>query len=171
MQKAQPKSSTKQIELIRKLVDRGYQLHLQVAALSDELKDIKDKLKAEALAYPKERTQLADPSSEGTQWIAPGTEAGCHIVFPAPRLVQEIAATHRDLATLRNLTQDKFRVLFRETVAYQPNEKSRFRQLIAETLEPGIAGQVLELCTTPSDPRTLWKPNKGTPTIKTELTS
>jgi len=142
---------------ISKLVERGYALQNQIVLLNAEFAGIKDQLKAEALTRPAEHVALCDKSSEGGQWIATGRDCECRIVFPSPKIKAGIDPLEPDFKTIKALTGDHFSSLFDRVVAYEPVDKRTFRDDVSRFLAESAASQVLELCTSPSEPKAVWK--------------
>jgi hypothetical protein len=150
---------------IQKLVERGYALQNQLLILGAEFAGIKDQLKAEALIRPGEHTPLSDKSSEGDQWIAKGTDCECRILFPSPRIRTDLDLLHPEFKTVKTLTGDHFHALFHRVLSYEPANKKTFRDDVSRLLVESAATQVLNLCTSPSEPKAVWKacpaPKKG----------
>ena len=153
---------------LQPLVDRGYAIHRQLVALNEEFKAIKDRLKAEALARPLDRVPLHDPKSEGVQWIVEGKKAECHIVFPNPRLRTDLELEHPTAVAIKSLSGDFFGALFRPVTYIEPIVREKLRENAAEFLPPAAVTQLLDLCTTPSEPKAIWK-ERGTQPTRTSL--
>jgi hypothetical protein len=141
---------------IQKLVERGYALHLEIAARSEELEDIKDLLKSEAQARPHEHVPLAS-GSEGEQWIASTRQAECRIVFPAPRLVSLLDPKESGFETIKTLCGDHFDALFRKLTLFRIADKEHFRNQVKGKLSSAEATRLLDLCSSPVEPRATWK--------------
>jgi len=148
-----------------KLVERGFALQNQLLILQAEFTGIKDLLKAEALNRPAEHIRLSDKSSEGDQWIATGKDCECRIVFPAPKIKTDLDPLEPDFKTIKVLTGDHFHSLFHRVVSYEPQDKKTFRDDVSRFLVDSAATQLLDLCTSPSEPKAVWKalpkPAKG----------
>ena len=154
-QVSQPESNLAQ------LVERGYAIHQQLNLLNEEFKQIKDRLKAEGLARPGEHVPLADSESDGDQWIVQASRCECRIIFPGPRLKSEFDPTLRGFATMKNLAGDHYEKLFREVTTVQIIDRDRFRAYGQSLLPAGACTRLFELCSTPSEPKALWKGRAG----------
>jgi hypothetical protein len=150
---------------IPQLVERGFAIHQQLSILNEEFKQIKEQLKAKAVASPGERVPLSDKESEGDQWIAKGSGCECRIVFPAPKIKTDLDPLQPDFKTIKLLTGDQFHSLFHRIVSYEPADKATFRDSVSHLLAESAAAQLLDLCTSPSEPKAFWKarpaPEKG----------
>jgi hypothetical protein len=152
-----PIKSTHRHNQIQKLVERGYALHQQVSTLNEELKTIKDLLKVEAIARPTEHVPLIEKGSEGEQWIATAQGCECRIVFPGAKLKTELDPSQPDFLTVKSLAGPHFKALFRKVTSFEPVEKEKFRGQVTNLLTPMAASQLLELCSTPTEPKAVWK--------------
>jgi hypothetical protein len=146
---------------LTQLVERGYAIHQQLNLLNEEFKQIKDRLKAEGLARPGEHVPLADNESEGDQWIVQASRCECRIIFPGPRLKSEFDPTLRGFATMKNLAGDHYDKLFREVTSVQIIDRDRFRAYAQSLLPTGACTRLFELCSTPSEPKAVWKGRAG----------
>jgi hypothetical protein len=142
---------------ITQLVDRGFAIHQQLNLLNDEFKKIKNRLKEEAEARPNEHLPLLEKDSEGTQWIVLGDGCECRIVFPDPKIKSDLDPSNSDFLTIRSLAGDRLKTLFRKVTLYRPMEKKTFRGQVNNLLKPKAATELLELCSTPSEPKAVWK--------------
>ena len=147
------------------LVERGFAIHQQLSILNEEFKQIKDDLKAEALARPGEHVPLSDQESEGEQWIAKAPGCECRIVFPSPKIKTDLDPLQPDFKTIKVLTGDHFHSLFHRVVSYEPVDKKTFRDDVSRFLADSAATQLFDLCTSASEPKAVWKarltPAKG----------
>lgn len=155
------KSSTCQSQ-IPKLVKRGFAIHQQLTLLNEEFKKIKDRLKDEAAARPAEHLPLLEKDSVGTQWIVLADGCECRIVFPEAKVKTDLDPCTSDFLTIRSLAGDHFKSLFRKVTLFRPVEKKTFRGQVNHLLAPKAAGQLLELCSSPSEPKTVWKARPAT---------
>ena len=155
------KTSTSQIQ-IPKLVERGFAIHQQLTVLNDEFKKIKERLKDEAVARPAEHLPLLEKGSEGAQWIALGDGCECRIVFPEAKVKADFDPSTSDFLTIRSLAGDHFKSLFRKVTLFRPVEKKAFRGQVNNLLAPNAAGQLLELCSSASEPKAVWKARQVT---------
>ena len=146
---------------LTQLVERGYAIHQQLNLLNEEFKEIKDRLKAEGLARPSEHVPLADSESEGDQWIVQARRCECRIVFPGPRLNTEFDPTLRGFATMKKLAGRHFDQLFREVTVVEMIDRDRFRAYARSLLPAEACASLFELCSTPSEPKALWKGRAG----------
>jgi hypothetical protein len=150
---------------LTKLVERGFAIHQQLNILNEEFAAIKDQLKTEAAARPGEHIPLSDKTSEGEQWLAKGADCECRIVFPAPKIKTDLDPLQPDFKTIKVLTGDHFHSLFHRVVSYEPADKKTFRDDVNHLLAESAATQLLDLCTSPSEPKAMWKacpaPKKG----------
>src|ERR1700743_2346172 len=99
---------------INQLVDRGFALHQQISLLTEEFKAIKTQLKTEAVARRAEHLPLLDKDSEGTQWVVVTKDCECRIVFPDAKVKNEFEPSESDFLTIRSLSGDRFKALFRK---------------------------------------------------------
>ena len=150
------RTSKRQLELIR-LAERGFALHQQVVSLTEELKQIKDRLKAEAEARPAELIALSNKESEGSQWVLMGKGCECHIIFPDARVNSEFDPATPEFEMLRYVAGDHFNSLFKKVILYRVSDKGAFREQVHQLLDSKTAVQLLDLSTSPSEPKTLWK--------------
>jgi hypothetical protein len=150
------KTSQGRTELVR-LAERGFALHQQVLVLNEELKQIKDRLKAEAEARPGEHIPLDDKESEGSQWVIVGDGCECRIVFPEARLKSEFDPTKPEFKTIRFLAGDQFDSLFKSVILYRLADKKAFREQVHQLIDSSAASELLDLATIPSEPKALWK--------------
>ena len=155
--KSMKKQITQPESNLTQLVERGYAIHQQLNLLNEEFKQIKDRLKAEGVARPGEHVPLADNESEGDQWIVQASRCECRIIFPGPRLKSEFDPTLRGFATMKNLAGDHYDKLFREVTTVQIIDRDRFRAYAQSLLPTGVCTRLFELCSTPSEPKALWK--------------
>jgi hypothetical protein len=142
---------------ISMLVERGFAIHQQLVALNEEFKKIKERLKEEAAAHPAEHVPLLEKDSEGTQWIALGAGCECRIVFPETKVKTDLDPTGADFLTVRSLAGDHFKSLFRKVTLYRPADKKTFRNQVGNLLAPKAATDLLDLCTSESEPKAVWK--------------
>ncbi len=166
------KTSQRQSQ-IPPLVERGFAIHQQLSVLNDEFKKIKERLKEEAAARPAEHLPLLEKDSEGTQWIALGKGCECRIVFPEAKIKPDFDPGESDFLTIRSLAGEHFKSLFRKVTLYRPVDKKTFRAQVNNLLAAKNAGQLLELCSSPSEPKAVWKARPVTKTRrgKTKATS
>ena len=150
------KTSKRQSQ-IPPLVERGFAIHQQLSVLNDEFKNIKERLKEEASARPAEHLPLLEKDSEGTQWIALGKGCECRIVFPEAKIKPDFDPGESDFLTIRSLAGEHFKSLFRKVTLYRPIERKTFRGQVNTLLATKTAGQLLELCSAPSEPKAVWK--------------
>ncbi len=139
------------------LVERGFALHQQLALLNEEFKGIKDKLKEEALKHPKEHFPLLEKDSDGTQWIVLAEGCECRVVFPEAKIQTDFDPGDSDFLTIRSLAGDHFKSIFRKITLYRPADKKTFRSQVKKLLPLKTSRELLELCSSPSEPKTVWK--------------
>jgi hypothetical protein len=142
---------------ITQLVERGFAIHQQLSLLNDEFKKIKDRLKDEAAARPNEHLPLLEKDSEGSQWIVLSDDCECRIVFPDAKTKADFDPCTSDFLTIRSLAGDHFKSLFRKFTLFRPVEKKTFRGQVNNLLKPKAAEQLLEMCSSPSEPKAVWK--------------
>lgn len=142
---------------ITQLVDRGFALHQQISLLTEEFKTIKAQLKTEAVTRRAEHLPLLDKDSEGTQWIVVTKDCECRIVFPDAKIKTEFEPSESDFLTIRSLSGDRFKDLFRKATVYRPTERKTFRCQVNQLLPTQTAKQLLELCTSATEPKSYWK--------------
>jgi hypothetical protein len=150
------KTSKRQSQ-IPQLVKRGFAIHQQLSVLNGEFKKIKERLKDEAAARPAEHLPLLENDSEGAQWIALGDGCECRIVFPEAKINTDFDPGESDFLTIRSLAGDHFKSLFRKVTLFRPTERKTFRAQVKKLLARKAAGQMLELCSSPSEPKAVWK--------------
>ncbi len=143
------------------LVERGFAIHQQLSVLNDEFKKIKERLKDEAAARPAEHLPLLEKDSEGAQWIALGEGCECRIVFPEAKIKTDFDPCESDFLTIMSLAGDHFKSLFRKVTLYRPTERKTFRGQVNKLLPSKAAGQLLELCSSASEPKAVWKARLG----------
>lgn len=148
---SQPESNLTQ------LVERGYAIHQQINLLNEEFKQIKDRLKTEGLARPGEHVPLADNESEGDQWIVQASRCECRIIFPGPRLKSDFDPSSRGFATVKKLAGKHYDQLFREITSVVISDRDRFRAYAKSLLPAETCVRLFDLCSTPSEPKALWK--------------
>jgi hypothetical protein len=148
---------TKSQRRIPQLVERGFAIYEQLTVLNEEFKKIKERLKQEAVARPTEHLPLLEKDSEGALWIVLGKGCECRIVFPDAKIKTDFDPSESDFLTIRSLAGDHFKSLFRKVTVYRPTERKTFRCQVNKLLSAPPAKQLLELCSTPSDPKALWK--------------
>ena len=148
---------TKRQDSIPSLVERGFAIHQQLAVLNDEFKLIKERLKEEAASRSAEHVPLLEKDSEGSQWIAVGKGCECRIVFPDAKVKTEFDPKESDFPTIRSLAGDHFNSLFRRVMLYRPTDRKTFRSQVNNLLAPKVAVNLLELSTSPTEPKTAWK--------------
>jgi hypothetical protein len=99
------------------------------------------------------------------QWIATAKDCECRIVFPAPKIKTDLDPLEPDFKTIKVLTGDHFHSLFHRVVSYEPQDKKTFRDDVSRYLADSAATQLLDICTSPSEPKAVWKalpkPAKG----------
>jgi hypothetical protein len=148
---------SKRQDPIPSLVERGFAIHQQLALLNDEFKKIKERLKVEAVARPAELVPLLEKDSEGSQWIALGDGCECRIVFPDAKVKTEFDPQDSDFLIIRSLADDHFKSLFSRVTVYRPTDRKTFRAQVNNLLAPKAAAEVLELSTSLTEPKAVWK--------------
>ncbi len=143
---------------VARLVEEGFAIHQKLLILNEEFKEVKQRLKLHAGARPNEYVPLLDKDSEGEQWIALGDGCECRVVFPDAKVKTDFDPGESDFLTIRSLAGDHFKSLFRKVTLYRPTEKKTFRGQVKHLLAPKTAEQLLELCSTESDPKIVFKP-------------
>jgi hypothetical protein len=142
---------------IPKLVDRGYTIHQQLSVLNEEFKKIKERLKEEAAARPTEHLPLLENDSDGMQWIVMGKGCECRIVFPDAKINSDFDPGESEFLNIRSLAGDHFKSLFRKVTLFRPMERKTFRGQVTKLLSPKAARQLIELCSSASEPKAVWK--------------
>ncbi len=142
---------------ISTLVERGFAINQQLTVLNEEFKKIKEQLKDEATARPVEHLPLLDKESEGKQWIAMGDGCECRIVFPEAKIKTEFDPCDADFLSIMTLAGNHFKSLFGKVTLYRPKERKTFRGQVNKLLCPKDAKQLLELCSSASDSKAVWK--------------
>jgi hypothetical protein len=86
-------------------------------------------------------------------------------VFPSPKIKTCLDPLEPDFKTIKVLAGDHFHSLFHRVVSYEPVDKKAFRDDVSRFLAESAATQLLDLCTSPSEPKAMWKscptPKKG----------
>ena len=149
--------SSKTQRNLSELVRRGFAIHQQLTLLNEEFKGIKDTLKGEAANYTHEHLPLLEKDSDGKQWVLRAKACECRIVFPDPKTTPEFDPGESSFLTVRSLAGDRFENLFRKVTVYRPTDKRTFRSQVNTLLDPKAAVLLLELCSTPSEPKAVWK--------------
>ena len=139
------------------LVNRGFAIHQQLLILNEEFKQIKDRLKAEAQARPNERIPLHDKESTGEQWVVAGDGCECRIVFPAPQLKTDLDPVEPLFLNVKGLAGDHFNTLFQKVTTFKARDKKAFRGQVSKLLKADDATKLLDLCSSPSEPKASWK--------------
>jgi len=142
---------------VTRLVERGYTLLLDLVLLNEGFSNIKERLKEEAAARPTEHVDLLEKNSEGSQWIAFGDGCECRVVFPDAELKMDFDPQESDFLAIQSLAGDHFKSLFRKVTVYRPADRKTFRDQVKNLLTPKAATQLLELCTSASEPKVQWK--------------
>lgn len=142
---------------IPQLIERGFAIYEQLTFLNEEFKKIKERLKQEAIARPAEHLPLLEKDSEGAQWIVLAKGCECRIVFPDAQITAVFDPYESEFLTIRSLAGDHFKSLFRKVTVYRPTDRKTFRCQVNKLLSAQPAKQLLELCSTPSEPKALWK--------------
>jgi hypothetical protein len=142
---------------VTRLVERGYTILLDLTLLNEAFSTIKECLKEEAAARPTEHVDLLEKNSEGSQWIAYGCGCECRVVFPEAKLKADFDPQESDFLQIRSLAGDHFKSLFRKVTVYRPADRKTFRGQVKNLLAPKAATQLLELCTSASEPKVQWK--------------
>jgi hypothetical protein len=150
-------NTTRHAGPVTRLVERGFAIHQQLTSLNEEFKKIKEQLKFHAGARPNEFVPLLDKDSEGAQWIVCGAGCECRVVFAEPKVKTEFDPAESDFPTIQSLGGDHFKKLFRKVTLYRPANKKNFRNQVKILLAPKAAGQLLELCSSESEPKIVWK--------------
>ncbi len=148
---------TKRQDSIPLLVDRGFAIHQQLLVLNEEFKQVKDRLKAEAQARPNERIPLHSKESTGDQWVVVGDGCECRIVFPAPQLKTDLDPSEPLFLNVKGLAGDHFNTLFQKVTTFEARDKKAFRGQVSKLLKPDDATKLLDLCSSPSEPKASWK--------------
>jgi len=139
------------------LVERGFAIHQQLSVLNDEFKKIKERLKDEAAARLAEHLPLLEKDSEGKQWIILGDGCECRIVFPDAKIKSDLDPCTSDFLTIRSLAGDRLKTLFRKVTVYRPMDRKTFRGQVNNLLKPKDAAQLLDLCSSPTEAKAVWK--------------
>ena len=142
---------------VTRLVEQGFAIHQKLTVLNEEFKKVKEQLKLHAAARPNEYVPLLDKDSEGVQWIVFGDGCECRVVFPEAKVKTDFDPSESDFLTIKSLTGDHFKKLFRKVTVYRPIDKKSFRNKVNSLLTPKAARQLLELCSSESEPKILWK--------------
>lgn len=150
-------NTTNQKTPLPTLVNRGFAIHQQLLVLNEEFKQIKERLKAEAEARPEEHIPLVDKESMGEQWFVLGDGCECRVVFPADQLKTEFDSVDPLLRSVRDLSGAHFKTLFRKVTVFEARDKKAFRGQVSALLKSKKAGKLLEFCSCPTEPKTLWK--------------
>jgi hypothetical protein len=149
--------NTNQKNPLPTLVNRGFAIHQQLLVLNEEFKQIKERLKAEAETRLEEHIPLLDKESLGQQWLVLGDGCECRVVFPADQLKTEFDAVDPLLRKVKNLSGDHFKTLFRRVTTFEARDKKAFRGQVSALLKTKKAGKLLAFCSSPTEPKTLWK--------------
>ena len=139
------------------LVNRGFAINQQLLILNEEFKQIKDRLKAEAQARPNEHVPLLDKDSTGKQWVVLGNGCECRIVFPADQLKTELDPFEPLFLSVKGLAGNHFKTLFQKVTLFEARDKKAFRGQVSNLLKPEEATKLLDLCSSPSEPKASWK--------------
>jgi hypothetical protein len=149
--------ATKYKGAVARLVEEGFAIHQKLLILNEEFKQIKQRLKLHAGARPNEHVPLLDKDSEGEQWIVFGDGCECRVVFPDAKVKIDFDPGESDFLTIRSLTGDHFKALFRKVTLYRPTEKKTFRGQVKSLLGPKASEQLLELCSSENEPKIIFK--------------
>jgi hypothetical protein len=149
--------SSKTQRHIPQLVERGFAIYQQLTVLNEQFKKIKEQLKNEALVYSHEHLPLLEKESEGKQWIVQAKGCECRIIFPDAKIETEFDPGESDFLNIRSLAGKHFKALFRRVTVYRPTDKRTFRGQIHRLLKPDEAVVLLALCSSPSEPKAVWK--------------
>jgi hypothetical protein len=149
--------NTNQKNTLPTLVNRGFAIHQQLLVLNEEFKQIKERLKAEAETRPEEHIPLIDKDSLGKQWLILGDGCECRVVFPADQLQTDFDSVGPILRDIKKLSGAHFKTLFNKVTFFEARGKKTFRVQVSALLKAKKAEKLLDLCSSPTEPKTLWK--------------
>lgn len=125
-------------------VDRGAELHRQIAALQGELKTIEARLKSAALEG--ETQPLQDAEREGRQFIARGRNVVLPVIIESDQLIASFAPDSQTHQALLDAAGDQLPVLWREERKFVrvPRDGQAYRVALREHFAPDVAARILE---------------------------
>jgi hypothetical protein len=131
---------------LKVLVSEAVVLDRKIRELMNELKEVKDRLIAEAESRPEEHTET---DGGGSAWAIAG-QAGdlARVSFPAPTLKSSIPGEGKTIEKIRQVCGNSFIKLFLQVPAYKPMPE--FRKAAAEE---GLGRKLLSLVETETKPR------------------
>jgi hypothetical protein len=142
---------------IKSLVERGFAINHQLLVLNKEFKKIKDRLKSDAVSRPHERLPLLNTEGGGEEWIVRTEICECRIVFPAAQIKTDLDPSQPLFLSVKGLAGNHFNTLFRKVTTFEAREKKGFRCQVSTLLNPKDSAQLLNLCSSPSEPKAIWK--------------
>jgi len=142
---------------VTRLVERGYEILVELNLLDQQFKFIEKQLKELAIDRRAEHVPMPEQEGEGTQRIELGAGCQCRILFPAATIKTEFDPQGGDFIPIRLLAGHHFKSLFRQVTRYQPANPKTFRNQVNKLLTPRDAARLLELTTNAAEPQTFWK--------------
>ena len=155
--KTSKRQNQKHHNQLTRLVERGYEILVELNLLDHQFKFIEKQLKEVAIERRAEHLPMPEQDGEGTQWVELGAGCQCRIVFPADTIRTEFDPQRPDFVPIRLLAGEHFKSLFRKVTLYQPADPKTFRKQVNKLLTPRDAARLLELSTSVAEPQTLWK--------------
>lgn len=130
---------------LRTTVDKCIDLDRTIADLSDELKELKAQLVAEAEGRTEEHSTT---ENGGASWTATGSDGSiARVTFPAPKLKSSISGTSKELTKIQDACGRHFPTLFQQAPSYKLIPDFRVR---ATDLLGGGAKKLIKLVQTES---------------------
>lgn len=131
-------------------VERGLVVKRQLAELTEELKDIQNRLTAAGLARPEYHEDLVDEEREGKQWKAHSAAHIVPVVFTADVIVSsfgDLSAKHQTIRTALGKRPDLLKQFFAVPKTWKNKFDSgkKFRAHARELLEEA-AGPFITAC-------------------------
>lgn len=134
---------------LRTLVDRAVALDREIADKTQELKELKATIVAEATSREEEQEPIE--GSEGRRWMASGTNGClCRVVFPAAKLKSSVDPESKPGQKILEMAGNAKASLFTPSVIYRPIPTFRAK---ASELLGKAADKLIRACETESSPR------------------
>lgn len=111
---------------IKRLVDKGVSLKIEIADREKKLKAVNAKLAEMGMARPAE---LEPTPGGGNAWVARGTGYVARVVYPIRKLRDAIDAGSKGFIEVRKAAGDAFRHLFMAANFYKPVDGFRLRAI------------------------------------------
>lgn len=126
---------------IRRLVDKGVALKIEIADRAKKLKAINAKLAEIGIACVEE---LEPTEGGGNSWVARGTGYLARVTYPVAKLRDAIDASSDGFIPIRRLAGDAFRHLFEAANFFKPVDGFRVKALELKGQKDGK--RLIKLC-------------------------